>query len=118
MRIMSESELRAGCTCVGCGAVKDAGLVVCWQCFKYHAPEPGVSCLKYFNGSTEEWQEMLAAARGERVERRTPSGCWRTRAEADRVESYVEHLRWLKDIEADERRDREEREERGLFGEY
>jgi hypothetical protein len=49
--VISENEARWNDFCV-CGAEKDHGCVVCWNCFKYIP-----NGLKYFQGSFEEWQE-------------------------------------------------------------
>jgi len=50
--ILTEREARKMTECV-CGAPKDMGCVVCWNCFKYIKKNP----LKYFGGTFEEWQE-------------------------------------------------------------
>jgi hypothetical protein len=54
MKIYTENELRQRTTCVVCG--KPNGGVVCWHCFKY---ETRFTPLKYWDGSTEDWQKYL-----------------------------------------------------------
>jgi hypothetical protein len=61
MRVIhiSEEQARAFDVCVGCGASKEEGLVVCWECFKRREFPGGLAPLKYFGGGFGDWQERL-----------------------------------------------------------
>lgn len=56
-----KNGLRSGGRCVGCGGVKSAGAIVCWDCFKYRKD---VTPFKYFEGTLEAWISLLPGAPG------------------------------------------------------
>ena len=47
-----ERAHRDSSICAGCHKVKDIGLVVCWNCYKYRTD---IKPFKYFQGDIEEW---------------------------------------------------------------
>ena len=52
-----EEQARKETTCRGCGTVKELGMVVCWQCFKYRQD---VTPLKYFQGEFSDWLRSIS----------------------------------------------------------
>lgn len=55
--MITQEEAKASELCAGCNRHKDIGLIVCWKCFKYRTD---ITPFKYFEGTFEEWQKMLA----------------------------------------------------------
>ena len=51
-QMLPDNHVRALQTCPGCGKAKQAGCVVCWDCFKYRTD---ITPLKYFDGSLADW---------------------------------------------------------------
>ena len=51
-----EEQARTEAFCRGCGGEKEAGLIVCWPCFKYR---DDIVPFKYFDGTFEEWLERV-----------------------------------------------------------
>ena len=47
-----EEHVRTETICRGCGEAKEAGLIVCWICFKYRED---IVPFKYFGGTLAEW---------------------------------------------------------------
>ena len=60
---MSENEIDAFArtmeVCPACGAPKDIGTVVCWDCFGHRQD---TTPFKYFDGSLNEWLAELGRA--------------------------------------------------------
>ena len=51
-----ETQARAETVCRGCGGEKEAGLIVCWPCFKYRED---VVPFKYFDGTLSQWLQRV-----------------------------------------------------------
>ena len=49
-----EAKARTETFCRGCRGEKEAGLIVCWPCFKYR---DDIVPFKYFDGTFSEWLE-------------------------------------------------------------
>lgn len=60
---LSESQIRSLNICPACLGLKDAGCVVCWDCFKYKEPFPGVPTLKDSGMPAHSWLRLCEQRR-------------------------------------------------------
>lgn len=65
-----EERARSETFCRGCGGAKEAGLVVCWPCYKHR---DDVMPFKYFDGTFTQWLARKNATRHLRMRATEPA---------------------------------------------
>ena len=65
-----EERARTETFCRGCGGTKEAGLVVCWPCYKHR---DDVMPYKYFDGTFTQWLARINAKRHLRMRATEPA---------------------------------------------
>ena len=55
-----EDKQRKETKCIGCGAEKSLGTVVCWDC--WYGRENGKPAYKYYTGDLSDWIKIKTSA--------------------------------------------------------